>query len=142
MDRIVPARRSENMRRIRSKNTEPERRVRHVLSAARVHYRLHRRNLPGKPDVSIGRLRLAVFVHGCFWHQHSGCQRAFVPASHRSFWIRKFQANVARDVMVQEQLRAVGWRSQIIWECETKDEKELMRRVEPAILAYRKLTSR
>lgn len=138
MDKLSPTRRTENMRRIRSRNTRPELTVRRILSVARVHFKIHRRNLPGRPDVAIGRIRLAVFVHGCFWHQHPGCPRAFIPSSHKAFWTTKFRANAARDTRALAHLEEIGWRSQVIWECETKNEKELKNRLKPAILAYRK----
>ncbi len=78
-----------------------------------------------------------MFVHGCFWHQHKGCPRAFTPSCHKNYWIRKFQTNLARDVSVLRELRALGWHSQVIWECETKNEKELKRRLKATIHAYR-----
>jgi len=137
MDNISAIRRSENMRRIRGGNTAPERALRHALSAAKVRYRIHRPNLPGRPDVSIGRIGLAIFVHGCFWHQHQGCPRSFTPTSHKEYWIRKFQANVARDVKVLQELRVLGWRSKVIWECQTRNKKDLKRRLKATIQEYR-----
>lgn len=138
MDNLSASRRSENMRSIPSRNTGPEIAVRKLLSKLQVRYRLHRRQLPGTPDLSIGRLRIAIFVHGCFWHQHPGCPRAFVPSTHNSFWNQKFRNNARRDAEVIHRLQALGWRSQVIWECETKDRNTLARLLRPIITAYRK----
>jgi len=140
MDKISPPRRSENMRRVRGKNTAPELAVRRLLSESRVRYRLHRQDLPGRPDVSIGRIRVAVFVHGCFWHQHQGCKRAFTPATHKKFWNTKLKSNMQRDSKALQGLQNLGWKSQVIWECETKDESNLRHRLAPTIRSYREST--
>jgi DNA mismatch endonuclease (patch repair protein) len=137
MDKISPLRRSENMRRVRGKNTAPELIVRRVLSDSGVRYRLHRRDLPGKPDVSIGRIHTAVFVHGCFWHRHQGCKRAFTPSTRKEFWIRKLKSNVRRDSKALQGLRNLGWETLVIWECETKDEGDLKLQLAGTIRSYR-----
>jgi len=129
MDKLTPARRSENMRRIRAKNTGPEMAVRLALRRMGVGYRLHVRDLPGSPDIVMRRRRLILFVHGCFWHQHEGCPRAFIPASRRGWWSEKFGKNKARDEAAQTALRGQGWRVEIVWECETRNEAHLVERL-------------
>ena len=119
-DPAVTAARSENMARIRSRDTKPEIVVRQRLHREGYRFRLHRRDLPGSPDIVIPRIRLAILVHGCFWHQHPGCTRATVPGTRRSFWTDKFARNAARDAEVQTALEGLGWRVAIIWECETQ----------------------
>lgn len=140
MDKISRQKRSENMRRIRSKNTAPELAVRRILREANVHYRLHR-NLPGRPDISIGRLHTAIFVHGCFWHQHEGCPRAFVPSTHNEFWNKKLNANAKRDIEIIMKLKILGWNSEVIWECKTRDNSVLRHLLDPIIQAYRESVS-
>lgn len=137
MDKINSDRRSANMRRIRSRDTKPEKAVRKVLSEARVRYRLHRKDLPGHPDLAISRIHLAVFVHGCFWHRHQGCKRAFTPATREQFWKQKLDANVLRDEKTIERLASLGWQSLIVWECDTKDDGRLQRELESVVQAYR-----
>jgi DNA mismatch endonuclease (patch repair protein) len=137
MDKISSLRRSENMRRIKGKNTAPELAVRRILSEAHVRYRLHRQDLPGKPELAIGRLHMAVFVHGCFWHRHQGCSRAFTPSSRSEFWGEKLNGNVRRDRKNLEKLNDLGWNTQVIWECETKSELDLKHRLASTIRAYR-----
>lgn len=84
-------------------------------------FRIHNRDLPGSPDIANRSRKWAVFVHGCFWHRHSGCKRTTTPTRNKEFWLRKFEANVARDVKVQASLRASGYRVVVVWECETED---------------------
>ncbi len=108
------------MSRVRNKNTAPEWVVRRALYGLGVRYRLHRRDLPGTPDIVVGRLRTAIFVHGCYWHRHPGCSRTTTPSTRREFWEAKFAANTARDRRKEEALRAAGWRVLVVWECETK----------------------
>lgn len=118
------------MGRIKGKNTAPEIRVRRLLHGMGHRFRLHCSNLPGKPDIVLPKYRLCIFVHGCFWHQHSGCRRASVPTSNVDFWKKKLARTIERD---QENLLALdqaGWRATVIWECEVKDEPLLKRRLE------------
>lgn len=124
-DPAVTAARSENMARIRSGNTKPEIVVRQWLHREGYRFRLHRRDLPGCPDIVITRIRLAILVHGCFWHQHPGCARATVPGTRRPFWTDKFARNAARDAAVHTALEGSGWRVAIIWECETRRQEVL-----------------
>lgn len=111
------ASRSRNMRAIRGADTKPEIAVRQGLHSLGFRFRLHRRDLPGRPDLVLPRFRAVVFVHGCFWHRHIGCRYASVPATRPDFWASKFTANVERDRRVQSELLAGGWRVATIWEC-------------------------
>jgi DNA mismatch endonuclease, patch repair protein len=109
--------RSENMRRIRSKDTSPELALRRALHRLGFRYRLHPVNLPGRPDLFFPRHRIAVFVHGCFWHQHKGCRYATRPKTRRHYWDPKFDRNAQRDIEHENNLRAQGYDVVIIWEC-------------------------
>lgn len=113
------------MSRIGGKNTTPEVRVRKAAHALGLRFRLHLKELPGTPDIVFPKRRLALFVHGCFWHRHSGCRKATAPSS--EFWAKKFALNVARDLRVASELKKLGWRVVTIWECETKDAGQLSR---------------
>lgn len=120
MDRIGKAARSRNMAAIKGKDTKPEMIVRRLLYSLGYRYRLHRKDIPGRPDiVFIGR-RKAIQVHGCFWHQHSGCKAAHVPLSRLEYWQPKLARNVVRDTASQEALSAAGWDVLVLWECEIK----------------------
>jgi DNA mismatch endonuclease (patch repair protein) len=113
------------MSRVRGKNTSPEMRVRRAAHAMGLRFRVHRKDLPGKPDLVFAKHKVAMFVHGCFWHRHSGCAKASIPKSRTEFWQRKFDTNVARDERVQAELQALGWRVVTLWQCETKSDDEL-----------------
>lgn len=125
MDRIDAAQRGALMSRIRGKDTGPELVVRRLAHRLGFRFRLHRRDLPGCPDLVFPRLRKAVFVHGCFWHQHTGCRRAHVPQSRVEYWLPKLARNTARDTAAQASLVALGWDVLVIWECEVKDLEKL-----------------
>ncbi len=129
MDSLTPERRSWLMSRVAQKNTKPELIVRRIAHGLGYRFRLHRRDLPGTPDLVFPRLRLAVFVHGCFWHRHLGCRLASTPKSRPEFWEPKFTANVERDRRKEEQLQAVGWDVKTVWECETRDPARLTKRM-------------
>lgn len=118
-DTLTPEARSANMARIRGKDTVPEIAVRRALHAAGFRFRLHRRDLPGTPDIVLVRQRIAVFVHGCYWHRHEGCRNATTPGTRTDFWQAKFAANVERDARKTAALEAAGWTVVVIWECET-----------------------
>jgi len=107
-DFLSPAERSDRMSRIRGKDTQPELTLRKVLHRLGLRYRLHGAGLPGKPDLVFPRYRTVVFVHGCFWHRHDGCNIATTPKSNTPFWLEKFEKNVARDARVATQLEALG----------------------------------
>ena len=121
--------RSRMMSGIRGRNTRPELAVRKALSAAGFRYRLHSKLLPGKPDIVLPKLRYAIFVHGCFWHRHSGCKFAYTPKSNPEFWLNKFDSNVRRDKVVRSALRRAGWRVLVVWECEV-NERRLKRMIQ------------
>lgn len=124
-DRLTPERRSYLMSRVRGKNTTPELRVRKLAHALGYRFRLHRRDLPGKPDLVFPRLHKIIFVHGCFWHRHEGCRLATHSKSRTEFWEAKFERNVERDRRVRAELRALGWDVLVIWECETRESDTL-----------------
>ena len=130
-DSLSPARRSANMAAIRSKNTAPELIVRRIVHSLGYRYRLHRRDLPGKPDIVFGPARKVIFVHGCFWHMHpkKNCSDARPPKSNTGYWSPKLQRNVARDAEHVTALRKLGWGVLTIWDCETKDDVRLCARV-------------
>jgi len=119
MDRLTPEHRSWNMSRIRSRDTSPERVVRSLLHRLGYRFRLHRRDLPGSPDIVLPRHRAVVFVHGCFWHRHRGCRFAYTPKTRQQFWMQKFRENQARDERARRKLRRMGWRVLVVWECQT-----------------------
>lgn len=125
MDKLNTEQRSKNMAAVKGKNTTPEIRVRKMLHKMGYRFRLHRKDLPGKPDIVLPRYRLCIFVNGCFWHQHPGCKRATIPELNREFWVKKFQGTLERDMCAKNELIAQGWRVCIIWECETKNEVSL-----------------
>lgn len=133
MDHLDPQRRSDNMSKVRGRDTKPEVRVRQIAHRMGLRFRLHRKDLPGKPDLVLPRHRLAVFVHGCFWHRHAGCSRASMPSTRREFWEAKFDANVARDARQQAELTSAGWRVLVVWECELKDADALETRISAAV---------
>ena len=109
------------MARIGSADTSPELAVRRLLHRLGYRFRLHRRSLPGTPDICFPGRRKAIFVHGCFWHRHEGCRRTTTPVTRRSFWRDKFQKNVARDRTNLRDLNQLGWSVMVVWECETAD---------------------
>jgi DNA mismatch endonuclease, patch repair protein len=123
--------RSENMRRIRSKGMLPELAVRSMVHRMGYRFRLHRKDLPGKPDLVFVSLRKVIFVHGCFWHSHRGCKMAHKPKTNVDYWGPKLKRNQSRDKKNLAALTALGWTPLVIWECETKDEKSIRRRVAP-----------
>jgi len=120
-DHLTAERRSWNMSRISAKNTKPELAVRLLLHRMGYRFRLHRKDLPGRPDLVLPKYGTVVFVHGCFWHGHKGCHRANIPKSRRSYWIDKLAKNAERDKRNQRKLRKAGWRVLTVWECRTKD---------------------
>lgn len=125
-DTVTPEQRSKIMSRIKGKNTKPEILVRSVCHELGLRYRLHRRDLPGKPDLVFPKHRLCIFVHGCFWHRHLGCKYAYTPKSRQDFWLPKLARNVERDLDAQRALIASDWKVMIIWECHTRN-RELLR---------------
>ncbi len=126
MDVVSSDKRSAMMTNIKSRNTRPELAVRRDAHRLGLRFRLHRRDLPGSPDIVFPGKRTVVFVHGCYWHRHTGCKFAYIPKSNVEFWQKKFQNNVARDLRVRQELEDRGWKVITIWECETKDQKMIV----------------
>ena len=121
----VSEQRSRNMSAIKSKNTKPEIAVRKLLHSMGYRFRLHRKDLPGSPDIVLPKYKTAIFVHGCFWHRHENCKYASHPKTRKEFWENKFKSNVKRDLEIQEKIKNIGWKSVVIWECETKNIENL-----------------
>ena len=117
-DIFSPEKRSEVMSKVRSKDSKAEIKVRSALHAAGFRFRLHRKDLPGTPDILLPKYRLAIFVHGCFWHRHPGCKKTTNPKSNYVFWERKFIENVERDNRNRLLLNKLGWNVAVVWECE------------------------
>lgn len=107
------------MAKVRSKGTRPEMTVRRALWAAGLRYRVNYKTLPGRPDIVFSKKRIAIFVHGCFWHGHLGCPRHTIPKTRSDWWRAKIDANRVRDAKVQAELEASGWTVVVVWECET-----------------------
>jgi DNA mismatch endonuclease (patch repair protein) len=124
-DVYPPDKRSAVMARVKARDTTPERIVRRLLWSLGARYRLHARGLPGKPDIVMAGRRLAVFVHGCFWHGHDCARGARVPKANRDYWLAKVGRNRVRDVDTRARLEAAGWRVETVWECELKDRPAL-----------------
>ncbi len=120
-DVFTPEQRSAVMRAVPAKDSTAEIRVRKLLTHLGARYRLHRRDLPGSPDIVFPSRRLALFVHGCFWHGHECARGARVPKSNTDYWLGKVARNRARDARAVEALAALGWRAEAVWECELKD---------------------
>jgi DNA mismatch endonuclease, patch repair protein len=123
-DFLSPEARSAHMRRIRKIDTLPELRVRRAAHALGFRFRLHRKDLPGTPDLVFPRLRKAIWVHGCFWHQHSGCRLARQPKSRLDYWLPKLQRNQNRDTKAISAMREKGWTVFVIWECEVPTQED------------------
>lgn len=128
-DWLTRAERSALMARIRVAHTAPELVVRRLSHRLGYRFALHRKDLPGSPDLVFPRLRCIVFVHGCFWHRHINCRKASLPATRRVFWAEKLACNVARDAAACRRLRREKWHVLVIWECETKDETKLSKKL-------------
>jgi DNA mismatch endonuclease, patch repair protein len=128
-DIMSAQKRSAVMARIRGKDTQPELLVRRTLHAMGYRYRLHRRSLPGTPDIVLTGRRKVIFVHGCFWHGHPGCRFAVMPATRPEYWAAKIRRNKERDADAAEQLHAQGWRVLELWECEMTDSRQVSMRL-------------
>jgi DNA mismatch endonuclease (patch repair protein) len=129
MDTLTPERRSANMARIRSQNTSPELTLRKLIHGLGYRFRLHRNDLPGRPDLVFPSRKKVIFVHGCFWHQHGECREGRVPGSRLEYWGPKLRRNQERDSLAQSSLKQQGWRYLVVWECELKDEAAASHRV-------------
>jgi DNA mismatch endonuclease (patch repair protein) len=129
MDKISTERRSANMRRIRSKDTSPEIALRRLIHSLGYRFRLHRKDLPGQPDIVLPGRRKVIFAHGCFWHQHPDCQEGRIPGSRPDYWVSKLKRNQIRDATSRALLEKQGWKVLVIWECELKDVAAVTRTV-------------
>jgi DNA mismatch endonuclease (patch repair protein) len=138
-DVFTPEKRSAVMRRVKGRDTSPELKVRRALTALGARYRLNRKDLPGSPDIVMAGRRLAVFVHGCFWHGHDCARGSRVPKANREYWTAKVARNVARDARAAADLAAAGWRVETIWECDLKDAAALTARLQ-GLLTQQPLT--
>ena len=119
-DTVTAEKRSQIMAQIKCKNTKPEMIVRSLCHAMGLRFRLYRRDLPGSPDLVFPKYHLCLFVHGCFWHRH-GCRHASIPKTRAEYWTQKFDTNASRDERCINKLKLMGWRVEVIWECELKD---------------------
>jgi len=129
VDSLSPAERSVIMSRVRSKNSRPELFVRRLVFALGYRYRLHGKDLPGRPDLVFRKQRKVIFVNGCFWHRHESCSLARLPKSRLDFWVPKLQGNEIRDRGNRRMLAKQGWRTLTIWECELKQANRVQSRV-------------
>ncbi|MGI2860014.1 very short patch repair endonuclease [Shewanella algae] len=138
VDTLPPEERSERMSRVRAQSTKPEMKLRRLIHGMGFRYRLHRRDLPGKPDLVFPGKRSIIFMHGCFWHRHEGCGLARLPKSKRAFWSAKLEANKERDQKNISTLEAAGWRVLVIWECQLRDEGEVREVVKEFLTNYKR----
>lgn len=134
-DVVSPAKRSQMMSGIKGKDSLPEMLVRKTLFSMGHRFRLHRRDLPGTPDIAMPGRKIAIFVHGCFWHAHEGCKYAKTPSTRTEFWAAKLQGNVDRDRRAADKLAEMGWRVLNVWECSTRD-PEAAKRLPEALRAW------
>lgn len=136
MDKISPEKRSWNMSQIKSRNTNPEMKLRKALHGMGFRYRLHNRKLPGSPDLVFSKYKAVIFVNGCFWHRH-GCKHTTTPSTRKDFWETKFKANTERDKKNIKELQNLGWRIMIVWECELNktDNNSIVDNVEKFLLS-------
>jgi DNA mismatch endonuclease (patch repair protein) len=138
-DHLSKEKRSWNMSRIRGRDTMPEKTVRSLLHRRGYRFRLHRQDLPGKPDIVLPRYRTVIFVHGCFWHRHAGCKGCTTPGTHTAFWQAKFARTMERDREHESALRRQGWNVMTVWECETADRQQLGERLERELCGWQDL---
>ncbi len=128
-DALSPGQRSRLMARIKCKDTKPEMLVRKLVYSLGYRYRLHTKDLPGKPDLAFHKKKKAIFVHGCFWHQHEDCKQGHIPKSNQAYWIPKLERTKKRDASNLENFRGMGWEVLVVWECELKDLDSLSERI-------------
>lgn len=126
MDSVSPEKRSWVMAQVKGRNTRPEKAVRSLLHFMGYRFRLHRKDLPGKPDIVLPKHNAVIFVHGCYWHRHDCPNGKRIPKSRLDFWLPKLEGNQERDIQNQSLLREQGWKVFVVWECMLKDEKTLM----------------
>jgi DNA mismatch endonuclease, patch repair protein len=136
VDRISPEQRSWNMSRIKGKNTKPELIVRSHLHKMGFRFRLHRKDLPGKPDIVLPKYKTVIFVHGCFWHRHKNCKYAYNPKSRKKFWREKFEGNVERDKRNRKELSSLDWKAAVFWECQIADHVKLQHLIRKSLKQF------
>lgn len=134
MDVFTKKKRSEVMSRIRAKDTKPEIAVRKLLHRMGYRFRLHDKNLPGKPDVCLAKHCTVILIHGCFWHNHSRCQDGKIPKSNTDYWQPKIERNIQRDKKNKRALQRLGWKVITVWECELRDMERLEKRIKKQLL--------
>jgi len=132
-DVFTKSKRSEVMSRIKGCNTKPELAVRSLIYRMGYRFRLHRKDLPGKPDIVLSRYKTVIFVHGCFWHRHNDCRFAYTPKTRADFWLQKLESNVSRDQQVKADLERLGWRVITVWECELRDLTQLSSKLDKSL---------
>lgn len=129
MDNLTKNQRHYCMSKIRSKNTKPEKTVRNILDKLNLKYNIHTKKLLGTPDITIPEIKKIIFVNGCFWHQHKNCKRANMPKTNKEYWIKKLNRNIKKQNTDIKDLRKLGWSISVIWECQTKDETALTKKI-------------
>ncbi|MBA3572860.1 MAG: DNA mismatch endonuclease Vsr [Pyrinomonadaceae bacterium] len=134
-DMFSKEKRSWIMGRVRGGDTKPEIQVRSIIHRMGFRFRLHRRELPGKPDIVLPRHGKVIFVHGCFWHGHKRCTRSKRPTTNMGFWNRKLDMNIKRDKISQRKLRSKGWKVMVVWQCETRRPRKLLGKFEKFLYA-------
>jgi len=133
MDNLTKRQRQFCMSRIRSKHTRPEIIVCKILNQLKIRYSLHSKKLPGKPDIVFPKKHKAIFINGCFWHQHKGCKRQAIPKTNKKYWLTKLKNNILRQKKCIFQLRKAKWTPIIVWECQTKNFDYLTRKIEKVL---------
>jgi DNA mismatch endonuclease (patch repair protein) len=133
-DVFTKTERSAVMRRVKGRDTAPELKLRRLLTRMGLRYRLHRKELPGSPDVAFIGRKTALFVHGCFWHGHDCKRGARQPKANADYWIAKIERNRVRDIVNLEKLKAMGWRPVVVWECELKDQADVEEKLAAILL--------
>lgn len=133
MDTVSKEKRSEIMSKIRGKDTKPEKIVRSLLHSMGYRFRLHRKDLPGKPDIVLPKYKTVIFVHGCFWHRHEGCKFSTMPGSNIPFWKSKFENTIRRDMRSTIELEKMKWNVIVVWECQTKKQDSLIKSLQEKI---------
>lgn len=135
VDTFSKEKRSQIMRRVKSKGTIPEKAVRKIINNLGIRCRLNQVGMPGKPDITLAKMKVAVFVNGCFWHRHKNCKEASMPETNIDYWTKKFHKNVIRDKENIYKIKEGGWKAIVVWECETKNEKCLENRLRTILSA-------
>jgi len=135
VDTFSKEKRSQIMRRVKSKGTTPEKAVRKIINNLGIRCRLNQAAMPGKPDITLAKMKVAVFVNGCFWHRHKNCKEASMPETNIDYWTKKFHKNVIRDKENIYKIKEGGWKAIVVWECETKNEKCLENRLRTILSA-------